>query len=155
MLKKIFRVTLLLIVCFVFYTETYAAGLTTGFSEVILEDLEVGKTYSTKEVAGLPLVVVNTGKEPVDLKLELLLPDTSELKEGYESIPDLAWIRLEKTDFKKIMPNEAATTDVLISIPEDKLHLGKKYQVFIWSHTTGGTIGIGLKSKLLLKIKGE
>ncbi len=31
-------------------------------------------------------------------------------------------------------------------------YLGKKYQVFIWSHTVGRAIGVGLKSKLLLTI---
>ncbi|OGW82845.1 MAG: hypothetical protein A2987_02030 [Omnitrophica bacterium RIFCSPLOWO2_01_FULL_45_10] len=129
-----------------------AAGLSTGFSEVKIENLEIGKSYSTKETVGLPLVVVNTGDEPVDLKMELLLPQESELKEGFEPIPDLSWIRLERTEFKEIEPNEHATSDVIISIPPDPRYQGKKYQVFIWSHTVGGRIGVGLKSKLLFTI---
>ena len=130
-----------------------AAGLSTGFSEVKIENLEIGRSYSTKETAGLPLVVVNTGDEPVDLKVELLSPQESELREGFEPIPDLSWISLEKEDFNNIKPNEAATSDVVISIPDDEQYIGKKYQVFIWSHTTGRKIGVGLKSKLLLSIK--
>ena len=142
-----------LILCALPYTHLEAAGLSTGFSEVILENLELGKVYSTKEVAGLPLVVVNTGDEAVDLKIELLLPQESELKEGFEPIPDLGWIKLEKTEFKNIKPDEAATTDVIITIPDDEQYLGKKYQVFIWSHTVGKRVGVGLKSKLLFTIK--
>ena len=134
---------------------SYAAGLTTGFSEVTLEGLGPGKGYSTQEVVGLPLTVVNTGEEPVDLKMELLMPDMSELKEGFEPIPDLAWIRLEKQEFKEIQPNEAATTDVVISIPPDEQYQGKKFQVFIWTHTIGEKIGVGLKSKLLFTIARE
>lgn len=131
-----------------------AAGLSTGFSEVTLENLEIGKIYSTKETAGLPLAVVNTGKEPVDLKIEILMPEDAELKEGFAPIPSLAWIKLETEEFKGIKPNDAAITDVKIYIPNDKGYAGKNYQVFIWSHTVGRMIGVGLKSKLLIKIKG-
>lgn len=129
-----------------------AAGLSTGFSEVTLENLEIGKSYSTKEVAKLPLVVVNTGNEPIDLKIELLMPQSEELKEGFQAIPDLGWIKLEQTDFREIQPNEAATCDVIISIPGEAQYQGKKYQLFIWSHTVGRRIGVGLKSKLLFSI---
>lgn len=111
-------------------------------------------SFSTKEVANLPLIVVNTGKEPIDLKVELLIPGPSELKSGFEPIPDLDWIKLEGTDFKGIKPNESATTDVIISIPNEEKFLGKRYQIFIWSHTSGERIGVGLKTnKLLFTIK--
>jgi len=139
--------------CLALTPNLWAKGLSTGFSEVAMEDLEPGRTYSTKETANLPLVVVNTGEDPVDLKIELLMPDASELKEGYEPIPDLGWISLEQTEFTGIAPKGAATTDVLINIPDDDIYRGKKYQVFIWSHTIGTKIGVGLKSKLLFTIK--
>ena len=136
-------------------SNLWAKGLSTGFSEVTMEELEIGRDYSTKEVAGLPLVVVNTGEEPIDLKVELLMPDASELKEGYEPIPDLGWVSLGQTEFSAIQPKEAAETDVLISIPSNDVYRGRKYQVYIWSHTTGTAIGVGLKSKLLFTIKNN
>jgi len=149
-----FRImTILLVMMAVLSPNLWAKGLSTGFSEVTLEELETGRTYSTKEIAGLPLVVVNTGEEPVDLKVELLMPDASELKEGYEPIPDLGWVRLEQTEFSGIQSKEAAETDVVIDVPNDDIYRGKKYQVYIWSHTTGTAIGVGLKSKLLFSIK--
>lgn len=147
--------TILLVLMTVSSSNLWAKGLRTGFSEVTLEELETGKTYSTEEVANLPLVIVNTGEEPIDLKIELLLPDVSELKEGFKSIPDLNWIKLEQTEFTGIKPKEAAITDVVISIPDDDIYRGKRYQVFIWSHTIGTKIGVGLKSKLLFTIKNE
>ncbi|MCM8781753.1 MAG: hypothetical protein NC828_01700 [Candidatus Omnitrophica bacterium] len=139
----------------VFTSYLEAAGLSTDFSEVSLENLEPGKTYSTKEVAALPLTVVNRGEEPIDLKIELLLPDASELKEGFEPIPDLGWVELKETEFKDIGPKKSVTTDVLINIPDNNIYRGKRFQVFIWSHTVGRQIGVGLKSKLLLSIKNE
>lgn len=145
---------LLSLICFSFRTAE-ASGLSTTFSEVTLENLEIGKTYSTKEVASLPLEVVNTGKQPINLKVEPIMPQESELKAGFKPIPDLSWIKLQKSEFSNIKPNESAVTDVVFSIPNKEKYKGKKCQVFIWSHTTGGAIGIGLKSKLLLVIKGE
>lgn len=137
------------------YASLEASGLSTGFSEVVLDNLMIGKTYSTNETVNLPLLVVNTGAEAVDLKIEVIMAEPSELKAGYEAMPDLSWIKLEKADFKEILPNEAAKTDVIISIPNDKRYSGKKYQVFIWTYTVGRKVGVGLKSKLLFSIKDE
>lgn len=144
----------LLLLC-IFYSFLYAAGLSTSFSEVILENLEIGKTYSTEKTANLPLEVVNTGKQPVDLTIEILVPQPQELKENYEPIPDVSWIKVKKADFKNIPANASAITDVLVSIPNDTEYQGKNYQVYVWAHTVGKAIGIGLKSRLLIKVKNE
>lgn len=146
---------MLFVLGFIFPVTANAGGLSTGFSEVILVDLQINKTYSTQKTAGLPLTVVNTGQEATDLKIEVLLPQPQELKPGFEPIPDISWIRLEKSDFKQVKPNEAAQSDVLIAIPNKPQYRGKNYQVFIWTHTVGRSIGIGLKSRLLLKIKAD
>lgn len=152
MIRYIILAIMLLVFCLMPYALLQASGLSTGFSEVTLENLEAGRIYSIKDAAGLPLIIVNTGREPVDLKIELLLPDRSELNEGYASIPDLGWIKLARTEFRGIKPNDSAITDVIILIPDDKQYVDKKYQVFIWSHTVGKSIGLGLKSKLLFSI---
>ena len=145
----------LLIFVFLNCRVAQAAGLSTAFSEVTLENLEIGRSYSTKESANLPLEIVNTGKQEIDLKIEVLPPQPAELKEGFEPIPDTSWIKLDKADFKKIKPNGTAVTNVFVLVPNEKQYRGKKYQVFIWSHTVGQSIGIGLKSKLLFAIKSE
>lgn len=134
------------------FASLYAAGLSTTFSEITIDNLNIGRTYSIKEAIDLPLEILNTSNEPVDLELKLLLPEPQELKIGYESIPSLAWVELERTEFIALRPNGIATTDVVISIPDDEEYLGKQYQVFIWAYTVGERIDVGLKSNLLLKI---
>lgn len=66
--KYVKSMTFALTMLLFFSAPAFAGGLSTGFSEVTLEELEPGKTYSTKEAANLPLVVVNTGGEPIDLR---------------------------------------------------------------------------------------
>lgn len=129
-----------------------AGGLGTTFGEVLVEDLPIGEAYSMEKEANLPLVIHNTSEQKVDLKIEVLSPQEGELKETYQSIPDVEWIEIIQREFV-VEPGEFAKTDVIISVPDDEQYRGKKYQVFIWSHTVGRAIGVGLKSKLLFTVR--
>ncbi|MDI6704471.1 MAG: hypothetical protein QME40_07365 [bacterium] len=132
-----------------------ARGLRTHFSEVVIENLRIGHSYSVKGIANLPLCVTNTSNRSVILKIEALAPCKEELREGYEAIPDISWIGFEK-DLFELEEGEEAVTDVIISIPDSEEYLGKRYQAWIWSHTIGpGMIGVGLKSRILFSIAKE
>jgi len=129
-------------------------GISTSFTEVVVRDLSIGKNYAIGKKVDQELRVRNRGELPIELKMEVLMPSKSELKEGYEPIPDASWIELEK-DYFSVEPAKDAMTDVIITIPNDKKYLGKKYQAYIWSHTGGKgalPIALGLKSRLLIEI---
>jgi len=135
-----------------------AMGLQTYFAKVLIENLNIGGTYSTQKLANLPLAIKNTSEYEVNLKIETVIPTEKELAEGYEVIPDKSWVRVEKDTFFNIRPQEMAVTDVIITIPDDKNYLGKKFQTYIWSHTfakEGIGVGVGLKSKLFFTINEE
>lgn len=143
------------LISFLFVQSAFAGGLSTNFGEVLVENLALNKSYSMERDAKTPLIITNTSDQKINLKMEVLSPQEGELKEGFEPIPDIEWIQLKQKEFV-LKSGKSAKTDVIISIPDDKKHLGKKYQVYIWSHTVGRAIGVGLKSKLLLTIsKGE
>lgn len=129
-------------------------GISTSFTEVVVRNLSIGKNSAIGQKVGRQLRVRNKGKNSIELKIEVLVPSKSELKQGYEPIPDASWIELEK-DYFSVEPSENAVTDVIVTIPRDKKYLGKKYQAYIWSHTVGKgklPIALGLKSRLLLEI---
>jgi hypothetical protein len=105
-----------------------------------------------KEVANFPLQVKNEGNRKTELEIEPVFPDKKHLREGFEPIPDLTWVSVEKKHFV-LKPFETAVTDIIISIPDEKQNFGKKYQVNFWSHTVGGkgfVIASGLESVLLI-----
>lgn len=129
-------------------------GLSTPFGEVVIKGLSPGKTYSIQELAGIPLIVTNRGKEKIKLKIVPLLPREEELKEGYMAFPDPGWIRLEREEFW-LEPGEEVRTDVFISLPGGKKIEGKNFQVWLWSYTVGERVSYGLKSRLLLRISGK
>jgi len=142
---------IILLLLLVYMQSAEAGGLSTTFGEVIIENLKIGQTYSVRQLANIPLTVLNRGDRSVQLKMDILRPQESELKKGYEPIPDTSWVSLEQ-NFFVIEPKGKAETDVFISIPDDERYLGGKYHVWIWSHTVGGMIGLGLKSRLLFTI---
>lgn len=139
-------------------TTAQAMGLQTYFARVLIENLNIGGTYSTQKLANLPLSVINTGEDAVNLKVETIIPAEGEIEKGYEPIPDKSWVTVQKDIFMDVTSKEPAITDVIITIPDDEQYLGKKFQAFIWSHTfveQGIGFGVGLKSKLLFTVSNE
>ena len=149
-----FFITLTLIVSIILSTSllVYAGGLSTTFVQVKLENIEPGKTYSTKELKNRTLVVRNTTENiKTDIGIEPEIPVSYNLAKGYEPIPDLSWIKVQKSYFKNVAPGGSAETDILITIPNNPKYYGKKYQVYIYSHTAGAeTFRMGLMSRLLI-----
>lgn len=132
----------------------HAAGLSTPYGEVRVERLRIGQRVSFTEQVRAPFTITNTGDREVQLKLELLTPQPSELKEGYEPLPDLSWVTI-LTDSFTLAPQGVATTDLTIDIPDDPALRGRRFQCYLWAHTVGTGLGVGLKSRLLLSIADE
>jgi len=145
-------VSLLVVVCFA--QPSFGYGLRTGFGKVILENVPAGAKYSMRRDSQFPLVIENNSDMTIDLRLEILIPEEDEVQEGYEPIPDAEWITLGRDSFT-VDPYGKAETDVVINIPDNEDYLGRKFHVFIWSHTIGEAVGVGIKSKLLFTVEKE
>ena len=140
----------------VFPENVKAGGLSTSFGDIFIENLQIGETYSTKELINLPLRVKNDSPYEMDLKVEVMLPSQGDLKEGFEPIPSPFWIRFERSTFT-VASGGVAETDVFISIPKDKKLKGKQFQVYLHSYTVPKPekalrISVGLASRLLFTI---
>jgi hypothetical protein len=145
--------------CFILFCAfspllAFAGGLETNFGEVVVENLPVGIPYSMEKEGRMPLVVNNTSTGEVDLKIEVIVPQQADLKPGYEPIPDSEWISLAENEFR-MDPGKSAKTDIIITVPNEEKYAGRKYQVYLWSHTVGRSIGVGLKSRLLFTVAGR
>ena len=134
-------------------TGAQAGGLSTQLGEVVIENLQVGQTYNLKQLANLSLIVTNNCDDSVALKMDVVLPDNSQLKGGAKPLPDTSWVRLSQNTFV-LGPSEKALSEITLSIPDDGRFLGQKYQVAIWSHTVnfgnkGMLMGYGLESRVI------
>lgn len=141
------------VIIFVLSGTALAGGLSSHFVEVTMKGAVPGKTYSVKELTGRVVDVTNTTEDiTVSIAIEPEKPVDYNLVKGYEPIPDLSWVIVEKNHFNDVKPKDTVSTDVLISIPNDKEYGGKKYQVYIYSHTAGKeTFRMGLMGRILIE----
>ena len=105
------------------------------------------------ETGGGKLAVTNRSESTVDLAIDVIAPSATELLPGYEIIPDTAWVKIVLSTFT-LAAHTSAVTDIQITVPKDAKFYGKKFQVYIWSHTIlppSKNIGVGLQSRLLLE----
>ena len=151
--------TSILSLCLIFMvgSPAFAGGLSSTFVQVKLEDLAPGESYNVSESSGKALVVKNTTESTtLDIAVEPEMPTEDTLVPGYEPIPDLSWIHIKKDYFQKVKPGESVKTDIEISIPESKKYQGKKYQVYIYSHTAGkAAMQVGLMGRLLIHTRAK
>jgi len=157
MIRLILKNTAILCITLLVCSSAYAGGLSTEFVSVILKDIEPGETYSVKELTGKTLIVKNTTDSvAVDLQIEPERPQSYHIVKGYKTIPDISWVKIEKDYFEGVMPKSSAETDILITIPKEEQYYGKKYQVYIFSHTSGkSTFSLGLMSRILIHTKDK
>lgn len=131
--------------------STLAGGLSTQLGEVVVTNLQIGQTYNLRDLANLQITVTNTGEYVVNLKMDVLQPKNRELRQGAAIIPDASWVTLSQ-DYFTVGSMQPASSDIIISIPDDPQYLGKKFQVIIWSHTVGAGstfMEVGLKSRII------
>jgi hypothetical protein len=132
------------------FPRAEASGLRTPLGEVVIRNLKIGQTYSMYKLLNLPMRVVNTGDENIDLKIVTVRPTM--LNEGYEEVPSLDWVRLSQSTFT-VAPNREANTDITITIPNDPGLLGRRFQEDIWTHSLDPrALQVGLQSHILLQI---
>jgi hypothetical protein len=133
--------------------EQPSAGIRTDFGDIQIDNLGIGRTYTLRELAGVPLKITNSGTETINLLITVEVPDDTMItpirkRLGYRPVPSVDWVTLGQTQF--IVPaGESAFTDVVIKIPDDPSLYGKKFQASIYSRTTGAAfLNLGVWSHL-------
>ncbi|MFH1784296.1 MAG: gliding motility-associated C-terminal domain-containing protein [bacterium] len=142
-------------------------GIQTTTAKVFVDELLIGRSYRVSEedvqvqtldgyvwTTNVFLTLTNTSLIPKDIRVVNLPFDTPD--EGYEVIPDVSWIRPENRLFSEVGTGETVYTEILVSIPDDEEHLGKRYQAKLLSYIDYGMyLGVGVISKVYLHIAGE
>jgi len=123
-------------------------GLRTRFSDAILENLELGRSYNLRELRRLPYTIINCSTVGIDVLTEMEIPAKEACIEGYEPIPDPNWVQIIPNR-TKIGVNENVSSDIVVTVPNDTVYVGRHFQVAIWSHTLRtGMLGVGVRSRL-------
>lgn len=113
-----------------FSNNLHAGGIAVRFAEVILEDLEPGGVYNLRATKGLPYTVMNNYEGIRDIEILITKPDAADCKQGYEPIPDIAWVRVIPDNFR-LGYHESAYCSIIISVPWNEEYRGRHFQVGI------------------------
>ncbi len=130
------------------------AGIGFSPSEIIYNNLQIGREYDFGELSNIQFEVKNRSESPVSVRIVKYKPSSA--KAGYEPIPDLSWVTVYPELLEKIKPKSKKQVGVKISIPDDEKYLGKKYQIMLQARTTGKSfIGIALNNRIMFTISEE
>ncbi len=129
----------------------WALSLRSPAKNVTLQGLRVGKTYSADALVRT-LEFADTGQESIRITSHLLPPRDSELEDGYEPIPSLSWIHLEKKVIR-LDPGRESKANFIVKIPDKAALEGGQYQAR-WTMSARGSDGnaIELNSRVLIQI---
>ena len=65
-------VLMLIIFCIVMPLKLISSGISTTFTEVLIENLQIGKSYSLKKIFNKAYSVKNKSSQPTGIKIKLL-----------------------------------------------------------------------------------
>jgi len=141
--------------------SVWGIGITMRFVDVTLENVQPGDSINLRAMKNLPLVVLNPDKTGggVDILIESLIPVAKETKPGYEPIPDPNWLKIVP-DRYHLGPKASASSDMIVTIPNDPKLIGHHYEAIIWAHTTiknrlesnGVVFQTGLRARVRMSI---
>jgi hypothetical protein len=114
----------------IFSNNLHAGGIAVRFAEVILEDLEPGGVYNLRATKGLPYTVMNNYEGIRDIEILITRPDAADCEQGYEPIPDIAWVRVIPDNFR-LNYRENAYCSIIISVPWNEEYRSRHFQVGI------------------------
>ncbi len=136
--------------------SVWAAALTVSYSDIVLENLQPGVPISLLQRTGSALGINNIDSLGANICFEILVPNKSQLTEGYEPIPEVNWIKLERSN-SWIKANQTENFDLVVYAPYDQKLFGKKYQAILMVYAIEG-IGMlkaNIKTKIFLSFTAE
>ncbi len=125
MIKKIWGLIIAVLVLSAGSVHADALALR-NYAEILVQNLQIGQTYSMINLVNLPLEIANNGDAPATVEINVFKPSPGKTKPGFEPIPDTSWITIAPKQVT-IAAHAVYDTDVKISIPKDKALLGKKF----------------------------
>lgn len=136
-----------------------STGVAISPSEVIAGNLAAGGSYDLFALGGVKWNIQNRGDEAIDMAVSSVDPGGTRIPEGYEPVPDPAWIVPTRANIKDVGPMETATVSVRIELPGGRDYAGKKYAGIIEAKGAPGGAALGLavsaRARILFTIKDE
>jgi len=153
MKKIVFAISVCCTVCMNLFAQTHS--LATKFGDFVLSNMQPGMVYSLKENREVSFTVVNNAEEQRNIEVRIAPPRESQLREGYESVPDVSWVTVYPSFFS-LEPGESMDCDLIISIPHEERYQDRHFQAMIVTESAGrpgGAHGVSINFSLVNRIR--
>lgn len=156
MKKDVIKIMALILLALSCSGNVWAAALAVNYSDIVLENLQPGVPVSLLQRTGGALGVNNVDSLGANIYFDILVPNKSQLMEGYEPIPDVKWLKLERGN-SWIKANQTENFDLIVYVPYDQKLFGKKYQAILMVYALEGigALKSNIKTKILLSFTAE
>ena len=134
---------------------TFAAhrALSTPFLGVTVRDIPLGQDVAIHDKRGWPLIVNNTGGEPLRVRVVARIPIAAQMRPGYKPIPDAAWIRIEP-DVQIIPPYTSANFAVSVHVPSQRAYARRHYMALLSIRgRSPEETGLSIEGGLLVRLR--
>lgn len=122
----------------------FSAGIKTSFSELLLENMQIGTTYSFINDFNYPYHITYYGSVKTEFIMKVI--NAKKRKKGFIDLPDFNWVSVLPKNCM-IFPHQTKPFDIKITIPNDRKLIGKKFCFSINTvakPTLGEFLGVGL-----------
>lgn len=154
MKKNMIKTIGLVLLALSFTGNIWAAAFTVNFSDIQVDNVQPGIPISLLQKAAFTLGVNNVDTLSSNMFLEVVAPNKNQLKEGYEPIPDVTWIKFNRESCW-VKPNQTENFNMIIYAPYSEKLFGKKYEAILTVYTLEGVLKINLKSKVFISFTSE
>lgn len=117
-----------------------------------LIDVPAGKTWDSRKEASKTIRVANYAPDPLTVNLivdpwDAMVP----MPEGYEKLPDLSWVRVQKSTLS-VGTDEIGSATLVVSIPDEPQNRGKRWVATVRTALASG-FWLDMPVKLHLETK--
>lgn len=149
------KIIFLIFLLFIWAISLWSGSLSTGFVEILIQNLQPGKSCSLEKIAKYPYKLKNKSNKKIKVRVQAKYSDKKYLREKFNHIPDINWVKI-MPKIIEIEPGEEGAADIIINIPDKEKYYNKRYQVNILAETVNidknrkaFRIGLALESVLL------
>ncbi len=151
MLAQIKRFMLLGVVFLFLPLAQAGVGISTTLAGLLLEQIEIGRTYDVGKHLGRTFEVRNNGQAAVNVRIQGEKPTRQFLKDGFKA-GAAQWLGFEPNAFI-LEPGQIQEIKVFLQIPKDRWLKGDKVQISVWIYTVGeNLVQAGLRGQIQILV---
>lgn len=127
-------------------------GLGARFGDVVLENIQPGKSYDLRDLAHVPFVVENHGDDAAEVEVKFSRPAKAAVAKDFESIPDPGWFKAVPSKIL-IGAHSLGYFDLILTVPDDPALKGKNFQVVATAAMVGtGLLNVGIENRIRFSV---